>query len=279
MSGRNRNSTFSCDGIGHGKIPIATACFVAILIACLTTAAIGGLRGPGKYSGVVIFDRWGGCTLFSGVYLMYVSESVKDQLRKYEGQAVEIDALEVKQPMNRDDGLIRRLKVIGPAESKHAWYRVEGISLEARPVAIKKSLGVEITITNKRETPVRIDSSQIGLALLSERIEGAQTPSDGPSMAVITRADVFKAHGGRQVGAGSKMYSYSFLIPEGYMCPQVFELGSNESRKIRIAFELPAGHYQFFAGYGGGVHESKSIASSPVDLDLSEDQAYPPEIR
>lgn len=279
MSGRDRNSTFSCDGIGIGKTAIATTCFVAILIGCLTTAAIGGLRGPGKYSGVVIFDRWGGCILFSGVYLMYVSDSVKDQLRKYEGQAVEIDALDVKQPMNPGDGLIRSLKIIGPAESKHAWYRVEDISLEARPVAIKKSLGVEIKITNKSEAPVRIDSSQIGLALLSERIQGAQTASDGPSMAVITRADVFKAHGGRQVGAGSKTYSYSFLIPDGYRCPQVFELTSNESRKIQIAFELPAGHYQFFAGYGGGVHESKSITSNAVDLDLSDDQAYPPEIR
>ena len=42
-----------------------------------------------------------------------------------------------------------------------------------------------------------------------------------------------------------------------------------------IAFELPAGHYQFFAGYGGGVHESKSIVSNPVSLDLRKDQAFP----
>jgi hypothetical protein len=278
MSGR-RNSTLSCNGIRNGKNRIATACFVATLIVCLTTAAIGGIRGPGKYSGVVIFDRWGGCILFSGVYLMYVSDSVKDQLREYEGQAIEIDALEVKQPINPGDGLIRRLKILGPAESKQAWYTVEGISLEAQPVAIRRSLGVEITITNKRETPVRVDSSQIGLALLSERLEGVHTPSDGPSTAVITRADVFLAHGGLQMGAGSKTYSYSYLIPDEYRCPQVFELAQNESRKIQIAFEIPAGHYQFFAGYGGGVHESKSIVSNPVSLDLSEDQSYPPEIQ
>src|SRR5215469_3796731 len=134
MSGCNRNSTLSCNGIGNGKIRIATACFVAILIVWFTTAAIGGIRGPGKYSGVVIFDRWGGCILFSGVYLMYVSDSVKDQLREYEGQAIEIDALEVNQPTNPGDGLIRHLKILGPAESKQAWYTVEGISLDAQPV-------------------------------------------------------------------------------------------------------------------------------------------------
>jgi hypothetical protein len=35
-----------------------------------------------------------------------------------------------------------------------------------------------------------------------------------------------------------------------------------------MTFELPAGHCQFFAGYGGGVHESKSIASNPVSIEL-----------
>ena len=206
---------------------------------------------------------------------MYISDFVKEQLREYEGQAIEIDALEVKQPINPGDGLIRRLKILGPAQSKQAWYTVEGISLGAQPVAIKRSLGVELTVTNKRNTPVRIDSSQIGFALLSNRIEGALTPSDSPSTAVITRASVFLAHGSWQIGTGSKTYSYTYLIADEYRSPQVFELAPNESRKIQIAFELPAGHYQFFAGYGGGVHESKSIVSNPVSLELWKDQAFP----
>lgn len=93
MGRSNRTPRLSWNGTRNGKVRIATACFVASLIACLTTTAVGGIRGPGKYSGVVIFDKWGGCILFSGVYLMYVSDSVKDQLRGYEGQAIEIDAL------------------------------------------------------------------------------------------------------------------------------------------------------------------------------------------
>ena len=96
-----------------------------------------------------------------------------------------------------------------------------------------------------------------------------------PSTAVITRADVALAHGSRQIGAGSKIYSYSYLITDDDRFPQAFELAPNESRKTQIAFELPAGHYQFFAGYGGGVHESKSIVSNPVSLDLWKDQGFP----
>src|SRR5437870_9088382 len=70
-----------------------------------------GIRGPGKYSGVVFFDRWDGCILFSSVYLMYISEAVKDDLRSYGGQAIQIDALDVLQHVNPGDGLIRKFKL------------------------------------------------------------------------------------------------------------------------------------------------------------------------
>jgi hypothetical protein len=180
----------------------------------------------------------------------------------------------VKQPINPGDGLIRRLNILGPATSEQGWSTVEGITLGAQPLAIKGSLGVELTVTNKGDTPVRIDSSQIGFALLSSRIEDAQTPSDGPSTAVITRANVALANGSWQIGAGGKIHSYSYLIVDHAGFPQTFELAPNESRKIQIVFELPAGHYQFFAGYGGGVLEYKSIISNPVSLDLAKDQAF-----
>jgi hypothetical protein len=40
---------------------------------------------------------------------MYISEAVKDQLRPYAGEAVEIDALTVIQRTNPGDGLIRKI--------------------------------------------------------------------------------------------------------------------------------------------------------------------------
>ena len=80
-------------------------CF--LLFAVLFTTSFAGIRGPVKYSGRVIFDRWGGCTLYSGVYVMYISEEVKEKLRPYANEAVEINATEVFQPMNPGDGLIK----------------------------------------------------------------------------------------------------------------------------------------------------------------------------
>jgi len=77
--------------------------FVIVLIG---PVLIAGIRASGKYSGVVFYDRWDNCILFNGVYLMYISEAVKEKLRPYRGQSVEINATDVYQPVNPGDGLI-----------------------------------------------------------------------------------------------------------------------------------------------------------------------------
>jgi hypothetical protein len=61
---------------------------LCILSLCLSLPCRAGLRGPGKYCGVVVFDRWDSCTLYSGVFLMYISEGEKEKLRRYSGLAV-----------------------------------------------------------------------------------------------------------------------------------------------------------------------------------------------
>jgi hypothetical protein len=44
---------------------------LAVLMTALSISSQAGIRGPGKYSGVVVFDRWETCYIYSGVYLMY----------------------------------------------------------------------------------------------------------------------------------------------------------------------------------------------------------------
>lgn len=263
--------------LADGMRRLAAVCLLAFLSVSLSTHGNAGIRGPGKYSGVVIFDRWGGCILFSGVYLMYISETVKDQLLQYDGQAIEIDALELIQPDNPGDGLIRRLKVLGPAQTKQKWFiTVQGTKLDAQPIAVDDSHAtIELTITNEGNTRARIDSAQIGIALLSRKIEGVPTPSDGPSTAVITRANVFFGRGTWTLELNGTTYSYSYGVVEGTRFSQIFELAPHESKATRITFKLPHGHYQFFAGYGGGVHESTLIISNPVSLDLGPQASNP----
>src|SRR5258708_10033313 len=164
-----------------------TACLLALLL--LVSHATGGIRAPGKYSGVVFFDRWGGRILFSGVYLIYISEDAKESLREYDGRAIEIDALQVIQPINPGDGLIERFNVLGPAHAKQAAYTVEGTKLEAQPITIRPPFAtLTLTLTNEGSSVAKINSSEIGFALLAQRTEDEPfvAPSDGPSTAAIT---------------------------------------------------------------------------------------------
>ena len=57
---------------------------------------------------------------------------------------------------------------------------------------------------------------------LSEKISGATTPSDGPSMAVMARSNVFTGKGTWGLGTGEKVYSYSYRIPNSPRFPQAF---------------------------------------------------------
>ena len=84
----------------------------AVLVVLASSLCFAGERLAGKYCGVVIFDRWGGCTLYSGIYVMYVSEAVKDGLRPKAGQCVQIDATQVKQEQNPGDGLIQKFTLL-----------------------------------------------------------------------------------------------------------------------------------------------------------------------
>lgn len=245
--------------------------FLAFSLLLLSSFAIAGIRAPGKYSGVVFFDRWGGCILFSGVYLMYISEEVKDNVRSYEGQAIEIDAQEVLQPINPGDGLIKRLTVIGPAHPKDEGYTVEGTKLDAQPIAVHPPYAtLTLTITNDNDHAAKINSSEIGFALLSPKVISTSplSSSDGPSTAVITRTGILNAHSSSEIHVQDTVVSYSYFIADEDRLPDFFTLGPHESKTTKITFAVPKGSYQFLAGYGGGVHEGYLVTSNPVSIDF-----------
>src|SRR5262252_6280352 len=98
----------------------------------LAFVAQAGIRGPGKYSGVVVFDRWDTCFLLSGPYITYISDNVKNGLRRYAGKAMQVDALDVFQPRNPGDALVRKYKVIGPAPLTDHPPDLEGLELIAQ---------------------------------------------------------------------------------------------------------------------------------------------------
>lgn len=255
---------------------------VSLLAGLVTLAAIlvpgrglAGIRGPGKYAGIVIFDRWDNCILFSGIYLMYISENVKEGLRPSEGQAVQIDATDVVQPINPGDGLIRKYRLLGPAPvMTHSAVPIvpERVVLTAKGSTTKDGPPqVSVEVRNEGNESVSILTSEIGIALLAKK-EGYVwpfDPSDGASRAVITRAGV-TTNGWRlslSVDKGKRSYSYS--ADPYHPLPARFDLAPGESRGTTLTFKIPPGEYQFIFGYGGGVLEGKCLASNAVSFDVS----------
>ena len=259
----------------RSKYPIASSSVAALSLALIAASAFAGIRGPGKYSGVVVFDRWDGCILFGGVYLMHISESVKEGLRQYEGQAIEIDALEVIQPVNPGDGRIMKYKVVGPAKDSQKFVVLDGIVLRIEsPFTTQGSPSAIIEILNNSEKTVKVDSSQIGVALFMKKVWNSafyQTdPSDAPSTVVITRIDVRNPNYKHEESMNNLKRSYSFAMDANNPLPRSFDLEPGESRRTTVNFQVSPGEYEFMIGYGGGTQEEKCLAGNRFAFDVDD---------
>lgn len=242
-----------------------------LFLSVYSLMAHADMRGPGKYSGVVIFDRWDTCFLLSGPYITYISEKEKENLRAYRDQAMQVDASEVLQPMNPGDGLIRKYTIVGaaPEDSKQG---IEGIRISIESDFDRdRTPTFLIKIENSSDKPVQIEGGEIGLALLGLKIDPSFNPSDGKSMAWITRASLAMPSSDMNITVNNRTTSASYSIDPNTNLPKLFALNSSESKQIRIKFHLPPGPFQLLVGYGGGVHAVKSLASNAISFHVDSD--------
>lgn len=244
-----------------------------LLVASLATVASAGIRAAGKYCGVVVYDRWGGCTLYSGIYVMYVAEGIKDKLRDHAGEPVQVDAKSVYQPENPGDGLIKALDYLGAAPAADVWASGDGLRLRAATAFEDGGTpAVVVTVENISRHNCSIDSSELAPTLLTRKEvalkrERPFIPADGPSFAVVTRTSFYGFDGPRargKVEAGGRVFAWRVGEP----LPRTFVLGPGEERRIRIDLDLPEGEYDFLAGYGGGTHAGRGLASNLVAFDV-----------
>ncbi len=161
-----------------------------VLAAGFSSSMIfGGLRGPGRYCGVVVFDRWDNCTLYSGIYVMYIDESVKASLREEAGQCVQIDARKVIQIRNPGDGVIYEFVKLGSAPRDKAGVKLDGLSLHAEPTFTDgERPSINISVRNTGEHEVTVRASELAPTLLGNPDgRGSGVSSSRPQEALITR--------------------------------------------------------------------------------------------
>jgi len=262
-----------------------------LLLACYVAGApaLAGARSEGKYCGVVLFDRWDACYLYSGVYLMYISEKVKEGLRPYAGQAVQIDATDVYQPSSLGDGLIRAYKVLGPAPDAKEWWKapVNGLAMRVAMRVVEGKPEFRTTVANEGKFVVKLLAEALAPTLLVRvpvpMPESQCYPWDGPSRAVITRYEMDIPNWVAQhrpsatplewpiIGWLSQEESCYGRVTSGPV-PSTVPLVPGQMMVFTLLFSLPPGEYEFLCGYGGGVHESKCVASNLVPFDVDADR-------
>ena len=116
--------------------------------------------------------------MYSGVYLMPISRSTSELLRECCNRAVVIDAIEVFQPLNPGDGLIRQLTLLDRSPDEDEWVPVAGLQIGAVADLSRKRPSLDIVLTNAGSTERRF---MVG-ALAPIIREGAVYPHRGGSL-------------------------------------------------------------------------------------------------
>ncbi|HQX56333.1 MAG TPA: hypothetical protein PLP07_10420 [Pyrinomonadaceae bacterium] len=247
---------------------------VAVLILfCWIGMAFGGIRSAGEYSGVVVFDRWDTCYLYSSTYLMYISEKKKELLRPYVGRSIRIDATEVFQPMNPGDGLITEFNFLGDATVSERLPAVDGLKLTLTEERLAgNSLRFNVEIDNQNRFKVAILKSEIAPTVFGKKIDDDPfSPADGDSEAKITRCN-FGSHCGfprLTYGPAGQLTSdsYSVDVEQGIQQdPYMIYLAGGQKLRYNFYVRVSKGDYDLIIGYGGGVHEGRSLASNIVSF-------------
>jgi hypothetical protein len=250
------------------------------LLLLLAAAAHAGIRGPGKYRGIVVFDRWDTCYIYDGAYLMYVAEKEKERLRSFEGRYVEVNAKQVIQPMNPGDARIVKFDLLS-SDSPSLPPGLKHLRLTAEP---EFEPGHEprfaLAFENQGGEDFTVSTSAIGPTLLGEKDDyDFFSPSDGKSTARITRCPLdfgkkcrhgpvtlTKPGGREQTVRGG----YSFKVEGGRDLPANLLVRAGQTERIVISLDVPPGTYDFLFGCGGGVHESRGLASNIVSFQTVE---------
>jgi hypothetical protein len=247
-----------------------------IILLLFLSSAFGGIRGPGKYSGVVIYDQWDTCYIYAGPYLMYITDKKKEKLRKYEGTAVIVDAKEVFQPINPGDGLITEFEV----DQKLSEF--PELKLTATPeFETKKGITFELEIENLSGKTIVFETSDIAPTLFGEKgPDDLFSPSDGRSMAHITRCNLDSARQWISIKSftvtnaeGETVSSKTFSIStntDASSLQHFLKLNAGEKQRFSILLDIPSGKYDFLFGYNKGVHEGITLVSNKVSFSVSE---------
>jgi hypothetical protein len=253
---------------------VAAAAAVLILVSSLFAEIIV----PGKYCGVVIFDRWGGCTFNHGIYTLYVSEAIKGRLREQAHKCIEIDATELIQ--HSEDARIQNLKVLGPAPAVEFGASPKGMRIVVAPAfADGQAPEFVVCVENTSQKPLLVDLEVLAPTLLGKRKPAADEFSrdfetaDGPTEIVVGDQPFYwdKMQRARKGSGVSNGANCQWTVKQPATLSEDVTIQPKGGFELRVSFALPTGEYDFLAGYGASFDNGESAASNLVAFDVNAD--------
>ena len=216
--------------------------------------------------------------MYSGVYLTYVSEKVKERLREHVDECVELDVIKIFQLINPGDGMIQDFKSIQLASPMPDFESMEGVKVSVERLELtthpsldeQGKLVVSIRLKNASDEPVLLMTDWLTPTLLVPRSPDWQS-NDGPSVATITRIS-FWAHDGTyegkpNFGETNEYWSWQVIYPKTF--DKELVLPAKKTFELRVRFtRMPKGEYDFLLGYGDRVYEL--IVPTPIAFDIDE---------
>ncbi len=266
------------DPVHAPPFPLPRRRLLALGAAALAGSAGVGraeIRMPGEYRGVVLFDRWDTCILYNGVHLSYVAEAVKERLRPYAGQFVRLDVTEIVQPLDGDVRIVA-FTMLEPAAGQPAPAAADGPTLKAAALFDGDGPGVAMEASNPGAGPLTLRARALAPTLFATRdpnpVLAHSYPSDGPSLAVMTRMSFWSMPEDRPrrssgaFGMGERWFSWRV---NGESLPKTFTLAPGRSLRWAITFALPPGEYEFVLGYDGWGRDRRTLVSNAVAFDVT----------
>jgi hypothetical protein len=245
----------------------ATTLAVFTLGSIISTYA--KIRGPGKYCGVVVFDRWDSCALVKGSDVTYISKRVKNELRPFKGKAIEIDASDVSQPINPGEALVLKYTIIGSIFPHHQSTGPAGLEL-----AVESHFGPRnkptflIKIRNKGVERIEINIHDVGPVVFGAGMKGPFGASDDESEAKISDGNLVFLSSMKTNWDGVRTWA-SYKIEPKSRPRENLQLEPGQSFSTSITLNLSAGKYQFMFGYGDEMCQESCLVSNAISFDIS----------
>lgn len=231
---------------------------------------------PGTYSGVVVFDRWDSCRLLVNHFELNISDTQKELLRKHAGKCIKIHADDIDE-FSSNSPLVNSFKYLGPVPKINR----RGIQTDLSRLELSTHMDFSddgqtcfiISATNQSPQPNTLFSFGFGFKIIRENGNAEQTKeaSDGKSL-VIIGGQTFEIleRVPRLKGEGmTKGLAYRWNTDEAFALPHSFILGPNETRIIKLEFELPDGRYDFLSCYGGNSFTEQCVISNQTFFDVN----------